>query len=394
MTMDDYYVYVRKKMFVLLNNVKPMIIQGVEGPGLQPPATSVSAIGDDMTTNVVESNGDDDNSSMSCNRSTSRNSSLEGSVTVSSGVDAAHEDQLLITDEQGDIYDQADDGGDMMPDDWMFPGFITFALLGPIVPPTLIPYRSEILMAGLPPMSPGDTSTNGRAATRKTERNNKRKATDVVATAAVASGVPATDQKQEVSLQHRIMVAGIAQSKMLMEQRQNDKANDRVIAFHQKKVSAQRMLLNEVKFMISITPRNDPEYGLLMRKLIDMNEALSNAATELMNAEETIMKNACVAQEQGKVATFIDLTIASVLGMDDENEESLDTAEADSTSTMRATPLSSNKKTKATTERNHSAPSLTSRSLWPSAHEASADDVSKNGTEERTGNDKQKNGHV
>ena len=109
MTMDDYYVCVRKKMFVLLNDVKPMIIQGVEGPGLQLPATSVFAIGDNMTTYIVETNGDDDNSCMSCNQST-RNSSLEGNVNVSSCVDDAHEDQLLITDEQGNIYDQLTGG--------------------------------------------------------------------------------------------------------------------------------------------------------------------------------------------------------------------------------------------------------------------------------------------
>ena len=48
----------------------------------------------------------------------------------------------------------------------LFQSSIAFALLGPIVPPALIPYRSEIMMPTLPRMVPGDT-TNGRAEKRK-----------------------------------------------------------------------------------------------------------------------------------------------------------------------------------------------------------------------------------
>ena len=67
-------------------------------------------------------------------------------------------DEVLGNDDQ--------DVGVDMPVDWPFSGFITCALLGPIVPSSLIPYRSEIMMPTLPPTVPGDT-TNGRAMMRQ-----------------------------------------------------------------------------------------------------------------------------------------------------------------------------------------------------------------------------------
>jgi hypothetical protein len=57
-----------------------------------------------------------------------------------------------------------DDGGDLIPIDWRFPGFISFALHGPIVPNVMIPHRSELLMASLPS---GNDTNNGRAALRQ-----------------------------------------------------------------------------------------------------------------------------------------------------------------------------------------------------------------------------------
>ena len=53
-----------------------------------------------------------------------------------------------------------DDDGELMPVDWSFPGFITFALLGPIIPSGMVLYCSELLMASLPS---GNDTSNGRA---------------------------------------------------------------------------------------------------------------------------------------------------------------------------------------------------------------------------------------
>jgi hypothetical protein len=146
-----------------------------------------------------------------------------------------------------------DDVGDLMPVDWSFLGFNTFALLGPIVPSCLVPYRSEMLMASLPS---GNDTSNGRAALRKNARRSKQKQTDVTApapegrhevvvftTVANARTGQAEDNRsklsvvQEPSLQQNIMLAGIAQSKMLIERRHLFKMNDRVLSLHQKKAS-------------------------------------------------------------------------------------------------------------------------------------------------------------
>jgi hypothetical protein len=48
----------------------------------------------------------------------------------------------LNVDEDDDEAEEIDDGGDAMPDEWYFPGFIAFALLGRIVPPAMVPCRS------------------------------------------------------------------------------------------------------------------------------------------------------------------------------------------------------------------------------------------------------------
>jgi hypothetical protein len=62
------------------------------------------------------------------------------------------------------------DIGNSMPIHWSFPGFIAFALLGPIAPSGMVPYRSELLIASLPS---GNDTSNGRAALRKTARSSK-----------------------------------------------------------------------------------------------------------------------------------------------------------------------------------------------------------------------------
>jgi hypothetical protein len=67
-----------------------------------------------------------------------------------------------------------DDGsGDLMPDNWTYPGYIAFILLGPIVPPAMVPYRTALFMTGLPPVASGDTSS-GRAKTRRMDKSKTR----------------------------------------------------------------------------------------------------------------------------------------------------------------------------------------------------------------------------
>jgi hypothetical protein len=200
------------------------------------------------------------------------------------------------------------------------------------------------MMPTLPSATPGDT-TNGRAAMRKEKLVSKSYKKSGVATC--PSRAPA------VSLQQQIMVAGIAQSQLLMEQRQKNRANDRAISFYQKKVAAQRLLLDQLKYMIDVTPPEAPDRSELLGQLRVMNAALLSAVTECLNAEEAMLKDD--AENDAKVVGgnskfFIDLTIATVLGTaaEEENCEVIaETQERDSTVNASASTVSSNTKRNA-----------------------------------------------
>ena len=100
------------------------------------------------------------------------------------------QNQVTVDDDQ--------EGEDKMPQDWTFPGFISFVILGPIVPSCLFPYRSEIMMPTLLPTIRGDTS-NGRAAMRNERVLSKSCKKGVVATS--PSKAPAVSLQQKTCLQ-------------------------------------------------------------------------------------------------------------------------------------------------------------------------------------------------
>ena len=106
------------------------------------------------------------------------------------------------------------------------------------------------------------------------------------------------------------MVAGIAQSQMFMEQRQKNGANDRTISFHQKKVAAQRMLLDQLKFMIGVTAPDNLDCSKLLNQFNVMNATLCTAARECLNAEEAMLKDD--AESDAKVAGGTNSTNSSL----------------------------------------------------------------------------------
>jgi hypothetical protein len=324
MTLSDYYMYVRKKMFVLLGcaDAKIKKVAMKKGTGPVVPALlagSVNAIADVLqmkasrTTDVsndlhpVAPEEEDGASATSgsfksCNpNSTASNDAGQCSIGSARSAEPPLEVQL-----------HGDGVGDSMPQDWTFPGFISFVLLGPIVPPCLLPYRSEIMMPSLPTTEPGNTA-NGRAALRKEKASLKSRV-----------GVAATPPKSKaVTLQQKLMIAGIAQSQIQMEKREQNREQDRMIAFYQKKVAAQRMLIEQIRYTISVTPAEAPNRHELLERLNLLNTALANAVTECLNAEEEMLNKNAAAKDQKVVAakSFIDLTIATVLGATEEEED-------------------------------------------------------------------------
>ena len=269
-------------------------------------------------------------------------------------------------DDDGGEEEIDDDGGDFMPDDWMFPGFIAFAMLGPIVPPVMAPYRTEIFMTKLPPIAVGDTS-NGRAAVRRMEKNKKiadaKSKIPVKESTAVASAAASIVVKEEhISTQQKIMIAGIAQSKVLIEQRQHFKLNDQKTLLHKEKVTAVRILINAQRFMISILPESDPDRTKAINELKVLNEDLKNALADSISAGEAILnENLAYTQKSTAATAFIDLTVASVLGDDaapthtttstcnEEGSDSLAVAQqlvVGTPARVATTPQTSNKKAK------------------------------------------------
>ena len=392
MSMDDYYVYVRKRMFVMLVT-NPEKSKALKKATL--PVVSTTTLASPVGVLVAIPNGDHfsggerenhDDASTTATSLISATTNMSTNNSTFDADDANNTNTPTNAEEEGDgneedaVFDEEfDDGGDLMPDDWTFPGFIAFALLGPIVPPPMIPYRSELLMTVLPAQDSGD----GRAALRKAERESKRKANvikskvtapDVLVLERQVSTIP-PNQQSSVSMQQKIMIAGIAQSKMLIEQRQHFKMNDRVLSLYQKKVAAQRMLINELKFMISITPIDDPERNLQIQNLKAMNEGLKMAVAELIGAEEKIVAKDLAASTNNKVANnFIDLTIARVLGDNDNNNASGDTFQIDLTledekkeKSTSATPISSNKKSRLLCNMNITTPAASEASATTSS---------------------------
>jgi hypothetical protein len=344
MTMDDYYVYVRKRMFVLLTSKEalakgtqiPPFVIGADTLALAVPA-SLSGVEDDDVISTTTA------SFASCSAGTNleEGSTTDNSITNNTtGTDDDDEDPAVEQDEE--IDDDDDDGGDFMPDDWSFPGFIAFAMLGPIVPPAMVPYRTELFMTKLQPIPVGDTS-NGRAAMRRMEKDIK------MSTAGVAT-VVVVKEEEHVSTQHKIMIAGIAQSKVLIEQRQQFKLNDQVTLLHNKKVSAVRMLINEQRYMISILLESDPDRIKAIHELKALNQDLKNALVDSIAAEEAIVNSNFAYTQTSKAANaFIDLTVASVLGGDEDctpTHSTLNKGSSTAPAAMTTTPQTSNKKAK------------------------------------------------
>lgn len=398
MSMDDYYVYVRKRMFVMLVT-NPERNKAMKTTTLPAVVSTTTTRASPVGVSIAIPDGDrlSREGGIHDDASTTATSLISATTNVSTThstfdppIDAeeeggGEEDELTFNDDE-----EFDDGGDLMPDDWTFPGFIAFALLGPIVPPPMIPYRSELLMTVLPSQDSGDS----RAALRLAERDSKRKATVIESKGTVPDVLGVQEPRQvstilpdATSMQQKIMIAGIAQSKMLIEQRQHFKMNDRVLSLYQKKVTAQRMLINEQKFMISITAIDDPERKLQIQNLKAMNDGLKTAVAELIGAEEEIVAKDLAASTKHKASNnFIDLTIARVLGGDGDNNDSCETPfkidltldDKGKEKTTSATPISSNKKSRllcAADDRNNittpaasEASATTSSSVYEETH--------------------------
>ncbi|KAI2498217.1 hypothetical protein MHU86_16299 [Fragilaria crotonensis] len=128
-----------------------------------------------------------------------------------------------------------------MHDTWFFPGFFVFATLGPIVADEpMISHQSELLMTSSPSLPPDEKMIAGQKFERKTASANRRlgkQEKDKFVAIAVRGGSHCTSDGvikvktepgsasstltgtpsngNEVTLHHRLVAAGLAQSKLI-----------------------------------------------------------------------------------------------------------------------------------------------------------------------------------
>ena len=145
-----------------------------------------------------------------------------------------------------------------MPNDWTFPGFFVFALMGPIVPhEMLLAYRLELLMTTPPQQAHGTASLpsgNSILISGGQERNAARKiAASAVTTKKLRTNVDAPPPEEVVMLDHRIQVAAIAQSRIATSGKEQARRNEGILANHRQKVKDMKSLISNKRFLISIT---------------------------------------------------------------------------------------------------------------------------------------------
>ena len=120
-----------------------------------------------------------------------------------------------------------------------------------------------------------------------------------------------------LTLNQKNSLAGISQSKVMIEHREQSQISDRIIAMNKKRVAGQRLLINEHKFLIlSNLPSNDTQCLLYMQELRIMNQALAVAIEMLTSSEQDIILDQAMFDSESrksKAAEFVDLTIAAAL---------------------------------------------------------------------------------
>jgi hypothetical protein len=182
LTIEDYYVYIRNKMYVILNQ-RGALPAAVEVPMND---TNVSHCCADLSAGVVGI-GDVVNQ---------QETDIDINATTANQSSATSTD-MTATEAASWILDQEESA---MPDSWIFPGFIIFALLRPIVPPELLQYRVELLMTSTPDI-PCNTDL-AHAEERKKRRRAKGRSTAQNAVALEMRGGSKTTTASSNSSRH------------------------------------------------------------------------------------------------------------------------------------------------------------------------------------------------
>lgn len=220
----------------------------------------------------------------------------------------------------------------------------------------MIPYRSELLMTSSPTLPADEKTIAGRSFERKNVAAGrhlgkaakdefvsvKRQARPTLAgtvkvktepnsASSTLTGTPSNGN--EVTMHHRLVAAGIAQSKLIADRQQQDRFNDRKERFNDRKVAYRKniiagkeRLIEEKRFQVNASDASNQSHATYLNDLQILIQELAVAYDELhklefLLIEEQELRDASVFQAAtgnqvgmttNATTVAIDLTLQSV----------------------------------------------------------------------------------
>ncbi|KAI2495196.1 hypothetical protein MHU86_19335 [Fragilaria crotonensis] len=278
MCIEDYFLYVRQKMYVALS----------------PRASSTTA---------NSSRNNKKNNKVGEGESKTRASAGDASVDLCNQETANASADLGYTEEAVAGASSAD-AALLMPVNYVFPGFLVFALLGPIVHPDMRHFQSHLIMT----QPKGNSCTSGghdssgsvsvskrkRSATEEKKLNKKVEVKQEAGSATDSSmhrsgNQQGTSASNDYTINQQLQIAAMAQSKIVINNRERSDLSDRIVAMHTSKVAGKKVLIEELKFMIMNTSSDDPDRAVYMKDLKVLHRELGSALDELLQSEQSII---------------------------------------------------------------------------------------------------------
>ncbi len=154
----------------------------------------------------------------------------------------------------------------------------------------MLPYRSELLMTASPNNCHGSTrkeatsnATSGNTSTTASSATGQPAAQKTAALESVAArqskhGISEVSSEEKQGTKQVLLtlnqkkLAGIAQSKVMIEHREQSQISDRIIAMNKKRVAGKKLIINEHKFLISHLPPDNLQRRLDMQELRIMDQ--------------------------------------------------------------------------------------------------------------------------
>lgn len=202
-----------------------------------------------------------------------------------------------------------------MPDNYLFPGYLVFAMMGPIVPHEMRRFQSHLIMEKPPPkLDDENLSSKGSQAASKRKRGgpvgdsknmddprmcklNKKVEVKQESGSGTSSGQRVADSSSSpkdktYTVNQQLQIAAMAQAKKVIDIRERSDLSDRIVAMHKHKVAGKKALIEELKFLITNSSSDDPDRAAHMTQLKGLHHDLAMALDELALTERSIIDTA------------------------------------------------------------------------------------------------------